>query len=124
MYLLAMTRPDIALAVNQVAAFVYNPGPGHWEAVKQIFSYLAGTAIIMGFAMDFKDLEMNPHHYTASRMPTSLEISSHANQRLDFSSRSMEAQSLGVADVNGPQNYQRLMLNSMLLRKEQEKPCG
>jgi hypothetical protein len=44
MYLMAMTRPDIALAVNQVAAFVSNPGPGHWEAVKQIFSYLAGTA--------------------------------------------------------------------------------
>jgi hypothetical protein len=44
MYLMAMTRPDIALAVNQVAAFVSNPGPGHWEATKQIFSYLAGTA--------------------------------------------------------------------------------
>lgn len=38
-----MSRPDIALAVNQVAAFVSNPGPGHWEAVKLIFAYLAGT---------------------------------------------------------------------------------
>lgn len=43
MYLMAMTRGDIALAVNQVAAFVSNPGPGHWEAVKQTFAYLAGT---------------------------------------------------------------------------------
>jgi hypothetical protein len=43
MYLMAMSRPDIALAVNQVAAYVSNPGPGHWEAVKLIFSYLAGT---------------------------------------------------------------------------------
>lgn len=30
MYLMAMSRPDIALAVNQVAAYVSNPGPGHW----------------------------------------------------------------------------------------------
>ncbi|XP_032794787.1 secreted RxLR effector protein 161-like [Daphnia magna] len=44
MYLMATTRPDIALAVNQVAAFVSNPGPDQWEATKQIFSYLAGTA--------------------------------------------------------------------------------
>ena len=43
MYLMAMTRGDIALAVNQVAAFVSDPGTGHWEAVKQIFAYLAGT---------------------------------------------------------------------------------
>lgn len=43
-YFMAMTTPDIALAVNQVAAFVSNPGPGHWQATKQIFSYLAGTA--------------------------------------------------------------------------------
>lgn len=43
MYLMAMTRADIALAVNQVAAFTSNPGLGHWKAVKQIFAYLAGT---------------------------------------------------------------------------------
>jgi hypothetical protein len=43
MYMMAMSRPDIALAVNQVAAYVSNPGPGHWEPVKLIFSYLAGT---------------------------------------------------------------------------------
>ena len=43
MYLMAMSRPDIALAVNQVAAYVSNPGQGHWEAVKLIFAYLSGT---------------------------------------------------------------------------------
>lgn len=43
MYLMAMTHGDIALAVNQVSAFVSNPGPGHWEAVKRIFAYLSGT---------------------------------------------------------------------------------
>jgi hypothetical protein len=42
-YLTAMTRLDIALAVNQVSAYVSNPGPRHWEAVKLIFAYLAGT---------------------------------------------------------------------------------
>ena len=43
MCLAGMTRPDVAHAVNQVAAFVSNPGKGHWEAIKQILAYLAGT---------------------------------------------------------------------------------
>ena len=37
------TRPDIAFAVATVARFANNPGPAHWEAVKQIFRYLSGT---------------------------------------------------------------------------------
>jgi Reverse transcriptase (RNA-dependent DNA polymerase) len=37
------TRPDIAFAVTTVACFASNPGPVHWEAVKRIFRYLAGT---------------------------------------------------------------------------------
>jgi hypothetical protein len=37
------TRPDIAYAVATVACFGENPGPTHWEAVKRIFRYLAGT---------------------------------------------------------------------------------
>jgi hypothetical protein len=37
------TRPDIAYAVAMVARFGTNPGPAHWEAIKQIFRYLAGT---------------------------------------------------------------------------------
>ena len=43
MYLMGMTRPDIAFAVTQVTHFVSNPGRGHWEALKQVFAYLAGT---------------------------------------------------------------------------------
>ena len=35
-------HPDIAFAVAMVARFVANPGPIHWEAVKQIFCYLSG----------------------------------------------------------------------------------
>jgi hypothetical protein len=37
------TRPDISYAVSQVARFSANPGPAHWEAVKWIYRYLAGT---------------------------------------------------------------------------------
>jgi hypothetical protein len=37
------TCPDIAFAVSAVACFTANPGPAHWEAVKQIFHYLKGT---------------------------------------------------------------------------------
>jgi hypothetical protein len=37
------THPDIAFAVATVTHFGANPGPTHWEAVKRIFCYLAGT---------------------------------------------------------------------------------
>ena len=37
------TRPDISFAVSTVARFALKPGPAHWEAVKRIFCYLAGT---------------------------------------------------------------------------------
>jgi len=37
------TRPDIAFAVTTVTRFAANPGPAHWEAMKQIFRYLSGT---------------------------------------------------------------------------------
>ena len=37
------TRPDIAFAVATVARFTANPGIAHWEAVKQIYRYLAST---------------------------------------------------------------------------------
>jgi hypothetical protein len=37
------THPDIAFAVATVARFTANPGPAHWEAIKRIYRYLAGT---------------------------------------------------------------------------------
>jgi len=37
------TRPDITFTVATVARFTSNPGPVHWEAVKRIYRYLAGT---------------------------------------------------------------------------------
>lgn len=53
MYIMVMTRPDIAYAVSQVAQFAQDPGPAHWEGVKRIMSYLAGTqhfGICFGFS--------------------------------------------------------------------------
>jgi len=44
MYTTLGTRPDIAFAVQTVSRFSTKPGSTHWEAVKQIFRYLKGTA--------------------------------------------------------------------------------
>lgn len=43
MYLANKPRTDISFAVNQISAFVSNPGYGHWEAIKQVLAFLAGT---------------------------------------------------------------------------------
>jgi hypothetical protein len=37
------TCPDIMFAVAMVVHFGANSGPAHWEAIKWIFCYLAGT---------------------------------------------------------------------------------
>ena len=37
------THLDIMFAVATVARFATNPGPMHWEAVKQVYHYLAST---------------------------------------------------------------------------------
>jgi hypothetical protein len=43
MYAAVATRPDIAFAVSTLLQFLSNPGSAHWEAVKHVFRYLAGT---------------------------------------------------------------------------------
>ncbi len=37
------THLDISFMVSTVACFATNPGPLHWDAVKHVFHYLAGT---------------------------------------------------------------------------------
>jgi reverse transcriptase-like protein len=37
------THPDMAFAVATVTRFAANPGPAHWDAIKRIYHYLAGT---------------------------------------------------------------------------------
>ncbi|MCO5614198.1 hypothetical protein L7F22_068478 [Adiantum nelumboides] len=43
MYAMVATRPDIAFAVGMVNRFMSNLGTKHWEAVKGVLRYLAGT---------------------------------------------------------------------------------
>lgn len=42
-FLAAVTRPDIAFAVNAVSKFTNEHTAEHWRAVKRIFAYLSGT---------------------------------------------------------------------------------
>src|SRR5258708_22977530 len=37
------THPDISFAVTTVAHFTANADPAHWDAIKRIYRYLAGT---------------------------------------------------------------------------------
>ena len=37
------TRSDIAHAVGVISRFMHNPGRSHWNAIKHVFRYLAGT---------------------------------------------------------------------------------
>ena len=43
MYAAVATCPDITFAVSALSQFLENPGEVHWEAVKQVYRYLAGT---------------------------------------------------------------------------------
>jgi len=43
MYIAIATRPDISFAVSCLSQFLENPGEAHWQAVKCVFRYLAGT---------------------------------------------------------------------------------
>ena len=43
MYIAVTTRPDIAHAVHRLAKYMANPGRAHWEALKRLVRYLAGT---------------------------------------------------------------------------------
>ena len=43
MYAMLGTQPDILYTITQVSKYSSNPGTLHWEAVKCVYQYLAGT---------------------------------------------------------------------------------
>jgi hypothetical protein len=43
LYIMGLTRPDIAFAVIAVSRYCRNPGSAHWKASKRILAYLLGT---------------------------------------------------------------------------------
>ena len=58
MHLAVGTRPDIVFAVSTIAQFSNEPGMVHWEAVKHIYRYLAGTkGLALTFGAGKKGLE-------------------------------------------------------------------
>jgi len=61
MHLTVGTRPDIAFAVSTVTQFNNEPGMVHWEAVKCIYRYLAGTK---GLALTFDARKKGLEGYT------------------------------------------------------------
>jgi hypothetical protein len=61
MYAAVATRPDIAYAVSTLSQFLENPGEAHWQAVKRIFRYLAGTCEL---ALTYGGERHDLHGYT------------------------------------------------------------
>ena len=43
MYAIVCTRPDLSQAISMVSRYMYDPGKGHWEAVKWIIRYIKGA---------------------------------------------------------------------------------
>lgn len=43
MYMMVCTRPDLSQAVSVVSRYMANPGREHWNAIKWILRYIAGT---------------------------------------------------------------------------------
>jgi hypothetical protein len=43
MYASVATCPDIRFAISTLLQFLDNPGEAHWDAVKRVFCYVAGT---------------------------------------------------------------------------------
>jgi hypothetical protein len=61
MYVAITTRPDISFAVSCLSQFLENPGEAHWQVVKWVFRYLAGTR---DQALTYGTKQCDLHGYT------------------------------------------------------------
>ena len=43
MYAMVCTRLDLSQAVSMISRYIYDPGRGHWEAVKWVLQYIMDT---------------------------------------------------------------------------------
>ena len=55
------THLDITVAVATMARFAINPGPVHWEAVKQVYCYLAGMCDLW---LSYREIKWTLEGYT------------------------------------------------------------
>jgi hypothetical protein len=62
MYLVVVTRLDIAYAVGVLCHFMVRPGPEHWKAVKHLFCYLRSTC---NFCLTYKPEPSAPYPFYA-----------------------------------------------------------
>src|SRR6267142_2124058 len=61
MYASVATQLDITFTVSTLSQFLENPGEAHWQAVKQVFCYLAGTHTV---ALTYGGEQEDLHGYT------------------------------------------------------------
>jgi hypothetical protein len=47
MYMSVATHPNIMFAMSALSQFLDNPGEAHWDMVKHVFRYLAGTKTLV-----------------------------------------------------------------------------
>ena len=90
MYAMVATQPDISHAVGVISRFMHNPGRSHWNAVKHVFRYLAGTkdhGILFG-----PNQTTGVVGYTDSDLPAVWTV---ASQQPDIVSNSAMEQFLG-----------------------------
>ncbi|XP_026454831.1 uncharacterized protein LOC113356018 [Papaver somniferum] len=68
---LHLTRPDIAVAVNKVCQYMYNPFVEHWDLVKRILRYLKHT---VHYGLVFRpSVDTTLHAYSDSDWAGSLD---------------------------------------------------
>jgi len=53
LHVMVCTRPGLSQAVSMISRYMYDPGKGHWEAVKWVLRYIKGTIDVgLVFQMD------------------------------------------------------------------------